>query len=197
MKKLYSTALTCTLLILAGSLCHAAETAAPPAPAATTSQAAQLTEKYTNTEKNYTITYPSTWKKTDVPRLDLVLFAPPKASDESTHASMNVVSEKVGPGISLEQFYSESAANLASALKDVVVEKNGNKDLNGVPTKWIQYTHVMQNIKFRVLQYFIVAQDTVFLLTFSTVADSFDSYREEFDAIANSFVLGKAPIAAK
>lgn len=153
--------------------------------------APELKEHYTNTEKNYTITYPSSWKKTNVPRLDVVLFAPPKSPEDNAHASMNIVSEKVGAGITLDQFYSESAANLKTALQDVVVEKTGSADINGIPTKWILYTHVMQNVKFRVLQYFIAHHETVFLLTFSSAVDSFDSYRHDFDEIAKSFKLEK------
>lgn len=170
-------------IITTTQICAETPAASAPTPS--------LTEKYTNTEKNYSIAYPSTWKKAEVPRLDLVLFAPPKGSEDNTHASMNVVSEKVGPGITLEQFYSESAANLTTALTDVNVEKTGSGDIDGIPTKWVLYTHVMQNIKFRVLQYFLVAQDNVYLITFSSVADSFKDYNSEFENIVKSFKMTK------
>ena len=158
-------------------------------------QTAQL-EKYTNAEKGYSIEYPSDWKKNDVPQLDLVLFAPAKETGEMPHASVNIVSEKVGKGISLEQFYSESAANLATALKEVQVEKSGTADLNGVTGKWIQYTHVMQGVKFKVLQYFIVGDETIFLITFSSTADEFEQYRSQFEQIANSFKVANATASA-
>jgi hypothetical protein len=146
-------------------------------------------EKYTNHDKGYSLDYPADWKKSDVPQLDLVLFAPTKGKDENPHASMNIVSEKVGKGINLEQFYSESAANLSGALKEVSVEKSGLTLLNGTPSKWMLYTHTMQGIKFRVLQYFIVAQETIFLITFSASAEDFDRYQSDFKAIANSFKI--------
>ena len=146
-------------------------------------------EKYLNSEKHYSIDYPSDWVKSDVPQLDLVLFAPSKEDDGKPHASMNVVSEKVGKGITLDQFYSESATNLTSALKEVQVEKSGDSQLNGVTSKWMQYTHMMQGVKFRVLQYFVVAQETIFLITFSVSADEFDHYRADFEKIAKSFKI--------
>lgn len=151
----------------------------------------QLSEKYTNTEKNYSINYPSNWTKADVPKLDIVLFAPPKKSGTNAYATMNIVSEKLGSGITLERFYSESAANLASALKEVEIEKTGNTQISGVLSKWILYTHVLQNIKFRVLQYFFVFDETVYLLTFSAAADEFDTYLPEFEEIALSFKILK------
>jgi hypothetical protein len=153
-------------------------------------QTVQL-EKYTNSEKGYSIEYPSDWKKNDVPQLDLVLFAPTQKNDDKPHASMNIVSEKVGPGINLEQFYSESANNLTSALKDVQVEKTGSIQLNGTTSKWMLYTHVMQGVKFRVLQYFIVAEETIFLMTFSASDEDFNQYRQDFENIASTFKVFK------
>jgi hypothetical protein len=171
-------ALTCTLAV------NAVETIQEPR----TEQNAQL-ETFKNEEKGYSVEYPSDWKKSDVPQLDLVLFAPTKDHESTPHASMNIVSEKVGSAVSLEQFYTESAANLSSALKEVHVEKSGSSTLNGTPSKWTLYTHVMQGVKFRVLQYFVVANDSIYLMTFSTAADDFDGYKGEFEKIANSFKI--------
>lgn len=147
-------------------------------------------ETYTNAEKGYSIDYPIEWKKNDVPQLDLVLLAPSE-KDERAHASMNIVSEKVGPEINLERFYNESANNLSSALKDVKVDKSGTASLNGTQSKWIQYTHVMQGVTFKVLQYFVVANDTIYLLTFSAAEPDFDKYRAEFEQIVNTFKITK------
>jgi hypothetical protein len=159
-------------------------------------QTVQL-EKYTNAEKGYSIEYPSDWKKNDVPQLDLVLFAPTKEAGEMPHASVNIVSEKVGKGIHLEQFYSESVSNLSTALKEVQVEKSGTAELNGITGKWIQYTHVMQGVKFKVLQYFVVADETIFLITFSSSADDFEQYRPDFEKIANSFKVANTTAPAQ
>lgn len=151
-------------------------------------QVSEKFETFVNSEKHYSLQYPSDWKRNDVPQIDLVLFAPNKVKDGKP-ASMNIFSEKVGSSISLDQFYSESAANLTSALKEVHVEKSGNIQINGINAKWIQYTHVMKDITFRVLQYFIVANDTLFLLTFSAAEDDFEHYRTDFENIANSFKM--------
>lgn len=156
---------------------------------ASESQPTAKFERYSNVEKGYSLEYPADWKKNDVPQLDLVLFAPPKKPGERIHASMNIVSERVGTEIRLDQFYNESLNNLSTALKDVTIEKNGTSDLGGVPTKWMLYTHTMQGVKFRVLQYFIVANGAMYLITFSTAADEFDAYRPEFDKIIQSFKL--------
>lgn len=147
-------------------------------------------EKYTNTEKGYSLEYPSDWKKSDVPQLDFVLFAPTE-NNERAHASLNVVSEKVGMEINLEQFFNESTKNLASALKEVKIEKTGSAKLNGIEAKWVQYTHVLQGMTFRVLQYFIVSSETIYLITFSASEEDFDKYRKDAEHIASTFKILK------
>lgn len=149
------------------------------------------TEKYTNKDKQYSLDYPSQWQRKEVPAIDFVLFAPPKGTDTQVHASMNVIAEKVDAPVTLAQFYNESVGNISTELKEVKIESNGESNLNGTPSKWINYSHSMQGISFRVLQYFIVNGDRVYLLTFSALSDDFATYKPEFDKIANSFKILK------
>lgn len=146
-------------------------------------------EHYVSAEKGYSLDYPADWKKSDIPQLDLILFAPSKQTSGYPHASMNVVSEKVGNDVTLDQFYKESAANLAASLKEVNVQKTGAANLNGIPSKWMLYTHNMQGVQFRVIQYFVVAKGSIYLITFSAAADAFDGYRPTFEEIIRSFKL--------
>lgn len=148
-------------------------------------------EKYSNAEKHYSIEYPSDWKKSDVPQLDIVLFAPSKGDDQSPRASVNVVSENVGATIPLDTFFNESINNLKESLKDVNVEKTGSIELNGTQSKWIIYTHTMQNVKFRVIQYFVVANQTVYLITFGALDQDFEGYKGDFDKIVSTFRVTK------
>lgn len=149
------------------------------------------TEKYTNKEKLYSIDYPSDWQKKEVPSIDFVLFAPPKGTDTQVHASMNVIAEKIDTPVNLNQFYKESVSNITTELKDVKIESSGETRLNDTQSKWVLYSHKMQDIGFRVLQYFVVSKDRVYLLTFSALSEDFATYKSEFEKIANSFKLLK------
>jgi len=146
-------------------------------------------EKYENKEKNYAIDYPAQWLKKDLPKLDLVLFAPPKEPNAQPLASMNIVAEKIDTPVTLEIFYKESIDNLSSALKDVSVIKSGETKFQNVASKWVQYSHEMQGMKFEVLQYFIVNGDMIYLITFSSTAENYAEYRPLFELIASSFRL--------
>ena len=176
------------MILFALSLTSTLQAAGPETPIST--EVPSL-EKYVNKEKNYSIEYPSDWKKSDVPRLDIVLFAPQKSKEVESYASMNIVAEKVGPEITLNQFYTESTSNLKEALSNVQIEKIGESQMNGVPSKWTLYVHEMKNIKFKVLQYFIVTNETVYLMTFSSTTDTFGDYQKDFEKIAASFHLTK------
>jgi hypothetical protein len=191
MKRTHLTILSAACLILNFASSIAAEKATQNKQAPAYDKPANSYEKFSNKVTKYSIEYPSNWVKKDVPKLDLVLFAPPKNEASRSHASMNIVSETVGAGVTLDQFYNESLANLRTQLKDVNIENSGTRDLNGIPTKWVLYTHVMQDIKFRVLQFFIVAEENIYLMTFSAVDEDFENYRSEFDKIASTFRLEK------
>lgn len=191
MNRLYIVLMT-SLLACSPILCSAAETATE-AP----KQNGALTEKYTNKEKQYSINYPSDWQRKEVPSIDFVLFAPPKGNDAQVHASMNIIAEKVSPPVTLTQFYTESINNITTELKDVKIDSSGEISLNGTTSKWVVYSHKMQDIDFKVLQYFAVANDKVYLLTFSALANDFASYKPEFEKIAETFKVTKNESAPK
>ena len=149
-------------------------------------------EKYTNAEKHYSIEYPSTWKKSDVPQLDIVLFAPSDTDESRPRASLNIVSENIGASIPLNTFFDESLNNLKQTLKEVKIENSGTANLNGTESKWVTYTHVMQNVKFKVLQYFVASDKSVYLITFGSVDQDFDNYKKEFEEIISSFKISKS-----
>jgi len=195
-----------SMLILTCVCLHSALSAAVSSPEATQKEQTPSTgldngqksqtpstnmETYVNKEKKYSLEYPSDWQKKDVQKLDIVLLSPAKSPTTPTHATMNAISEAVGPVITLDEFYKESVSNLSSQLKDIHIESSGDASLNGTPSKWVLYSHEMQGTKFKVLQYFIVAQENVYLLTFSALADDFDSFRPTFNKIASSFRLIK------
>lgn len=168
-----------------------------PAGPAATENAAPAVEKYVNQEKHYSIEYPKDWRKGDLPRLDLVIFSPPKGADSTSHATMNIISEHVGDAVTLDQFYNESLKHLKADLQETDIEKNGDTNIDNIPIKWILYTHKMLQNKFRVLQYFIVSNGTIYLLTFSAAADEFDQFRAEFGTIVSSFRIIKSETETK
>lgn len=164
----------------------------PADSAATEEAAAPEMEKYVNEDKKYSIEYPKGWEKQNWPNLDLVLLSPsPIDPGTQTHATMNVISQHVGDAVTLEQFFNESLKHLNSALKDVQVDQTGDQNLNGTPSKWAVYSHKIAEIPMRVIQYFIVADGNMYLLTFSANGNDFDHYRPTFESIASSFRLLK------
>lgn len=188
MKKTYTLLLSYSLVFLGGSSLHGIEGKA----ISQQGQTLQLDEKYVNKEKKYSIAYPKSWQKKEIPALDLVLLAPAKGEAElnaatQINASMNVISEKPDAPINLDQFFNESLENIKKELKEVNVKETGERTLNGVNSKWVLYNHVMKDITFTVLQYFMVVDDHVYLLTFSSAANHYNEYRSDFEAIAGTF----------
>lgn len=174
-------ALLACLLVFGGLISYL------PASSATVEEAAPPVEKYINEEKGYSIEYPKNWQKQEIPRLDIVLLSPSKNAESQTHATMNLVSETVGDKVTLDQFYNESIKHLTNELQEVKIEKSGDLYIHGIPSKWIQYSHKMVDSNFRVLQYFLVSQGNIYLITFSAIADDFDHFYPIYQKIAASF----------
>lgn len=158
-----------------------------PASSAVVEEAAPPLEKYVNEEKGYSIEYPKDWHKQEIPRLDIVLLSPPKDAESQSHATMNLVSENVGEKVTLDQFYAESVKHLTAELQEVKIEKTGDLTIHGVPSKWIEYSHKMVDTHFRVLQYFLIAQENIYLMTFSATTEDFEHFRSTYESIATSF----------
>ena len=151
-------------------------------------------ETYVNKEKKYVIQYPSSWQtRPKTENFDLILVAPPIGAETHVSATMNMLSEFVGPSLTLDQFFDENIPNITTELKEAKVEATGAQIINGAPLKWALYTHTMNNLKLRVLQYFIIANETAYLITFSSIADDFNFYKNQFEAIAQSFHLLVSP----
>lgn len=152
---------------------------------------------YVNKEKKYEIQYPKSWQtRAASDQFDLVLVAPPKPSEKQISATMNLLSEQVGSNLTLDQFFNENIPNVMTELKEAKIENSGAQNLNGVPSKWALYTHKMNDLDLKVLQYFIIANERAYLITFSTINDEFPLYKKEFDDIAASFRLLKSPPSA-
>lgn len=158
-----------------------------PANSAAVEEETQPLERYVNEEKGYSIEYPKNWHKQDMPRLDIVLLSPPQSSAPQARATMNIVSETLEGDITLNQFYNSSVQHLTNELKEIKVENSGDLNIHGIPSKWIEYSHKMMETNFRVLQYFLVVKNNIFLMTFSAVSEDFDHFLPIYKNIAASF----------
>lgn len=139
--------------------------------------------RYSNDTKNYSVDYPAGWQRKEIANLDLFLFAPLKNATQEAPASANIISEKVDPDVTVNKFYTDSVTNLVKELHEVKIEKTGDQIIDGAPAKWIQYNHRIMSINFRVVQYFLVKDGFLFLITLSAPSEDFDAYKSEFDAV--------------
>jgi len=183
MKLLYTLLFVGTLFINSNNL--AASSTTETAPAVETKK--DTTKNYTNEDKGYSIEYPSDWEKKEIPAVDFVLLAPQKSEKHPIRATMNIISEKVEAPIDLAQLYQESIDNLKKALTDFNVKDSGDMTLDGMPAKWILYTHEIQKINIEVLQVFFSNKMGIYLITYTSPADDFAEYRPAFDKMNASF----------
>jgi len=142
---------------------------------------------YRNDNNKYSVSYPANWLKKDVAKLDLFISPPLKKEEQSGPATVNFTSEEVPSDINLTEFYNESVKSLTNELKNVKIESTGDRILDGVKTRWIVYTHVLQSITYKVMQIFIINYSHLYLITASAPAEDFDLYRPEFESVISTF----------
>lgn len=143
--------------------------------------------RYNNEVKNYQLDYPTAWQRKDLQQLDLFLFAPLKTPEQEVPANINIISEKVGPEFTLDKFYTQSVTNLLKQLTDINIEKSGDINIDGTQAKWIQYKHRVMSVNLKVMQYFFMDDNILYLITMSAPVDDFDKFQPEFNTIMKSF----------
>lgn len=144
-------------------------------------------EKYVNTERGYSIEYPSHWiRATMAPKLDMSIVLPCPQDISRTCANMSIVSEYVGESMTLDEMYSTDLSYFSS---QEVVQNSGEIDLNGIPSKWIFLSVFVNHVEVRIMQYYIFSKGMAYVITFGALPTDFSENYHEFEEIMYSFRL--------
>jgi hypothetical protein len=146
---------------------------------------------------DYSIEFPATWEVgpgwTDQ---DVSALAPTEPSGEGFHENVSVLVDNHAGGLSLDQYYDVSLKGLKALATDFHLEKSGETTIGGKRARFLLYTHRAGTYTFRALQYILVANQKAYLITATSMADSFAQFEREFQRIAASFRL-RTPSSAQ
>jgi hypothetical protein len=143
---------------------------------------------YTNKDKKYSFDYPSTWEKKDsLKELDIMVLAPIETPQDDFRQNVSIISGKLQEPVTLDEFYAGNLENLKNSLADFKLEDEGNAKINGILSKWVNYTHTLEKLDLKVMQYFLVIGNYVYVLTCTAEAGKFDRYQEPFSNVVKSF----------
>lgn len=149
-------------------------------------------------EKNFSIEVPQDWVKDKTREgLDLFVYAPVPASDKIALTNLGVVAGKVSKELNLANFYKVNVDNLPKAFDNFEEISSGTGGISKETTNWIRFKRTLKTeageISLNELQYYLIAGDYGYVITFSATPNEYLVNRGVFEQIISSFKILETP----
>jgi hypothetical protein len=147
--------------------------------------------EYQNKDKGYAISLPLEWNLKELKEmgLDVLVMMPPNPADGSMHERITVIFSENDDKLNLEKFYSMSLQNLKETLPAFKVEEFSTVRLGNTEAKKLVYYDKEGHHDSKIVQYFVVSKNKVFIITCSADPQEFGKYKSLFEDVAKSFRL--------
>lgn len=143
-------------------------------------------------EKGFSIEIPKDWLKDKTREgLDLFVYAPVPATERIALANVGVVAGKVGKDLTLSNFYKVNVENLPKSFDSFVELSSGTGGVPEIKSSWITFTRKLKTengeVELQELQYYMIANDMGYVVTFSATPDEYTQHRGVFEKIISTF----------
>jgi hypothetical protein len=146
--------------------------------------------RYTNQEHGFQIDFPEDWpSQEDFMGLIVMANSPLESDTDAFSENINVVMEELPSTMSTEKYLEANIKNMEMLMTDFVNIEVTDQKLGGVPTKRMEYSAKMGLINLHNYAYLFVSGKKGYVITGSATPESIDTYREDFDAIAETFAF--------
>lgn len=136
---------------------------------------------------NYSIDAPAGWRKSDTSINTIhVTFIFGPSDDNGFRENMNVVSESM-QGLSVDDYFDRTAASMGNYLQNFSVGSKGEKNIDGIHGKWMQYVQRINGFDLDAILYIIPSNGVAYLITCSALKGRLDSYKAKFDQAVQTF----------
>lgn len=135
----------------------------------------------------FTIETPQGWRKVDTTFNGIkavMLFAPDIV--DGFRPSLNVVSENMGKN-SLQEYLDKNVSAMQQYMSDFKVVDKGEKDINGIPSRWLKYSAMSAQGEIGAILYLVPQKGIVYNITGVAKSGSGDKYFAAFENMASSF----------
>ena len=174
-----------------GSLAPTGSTNAASGAPASGSGAPAGFEVFTSTSPAFTIAHPSGWNtKTDVSGAIVAFVTPRSGSSDQFSENVNVLTETVPQGTTLEQYTAASLANADSVIQNFQKLSSSTTTLSGLPAQRMEYSGSVSGKSLQFLAEWAVSGTTAWVLTYSAEPPSYQQYLSDATATIQSFKLG-------
>jgi len=135
----------------------------------------------------FNIEAPGGWEKLDtsINGVKFTFLLAPVGSS-GFRANMNVISQSM-EGSSLDAYFDKNITSMDQYLQNFTAGKKGDKVINGLPAKWIFYSHTQNNHVLDGMFYMIAKDGIAYVITFASTKGQVSKYQGAIDAAINSF----------
>lgn len=141
-------------------------------------------------EKDYKITLPENWQvQRGFMGLDVFAAAPFENKEVGSRANISVISTEGDQELTLDQYFNLNIENLKSKLSDFKQIESGKAMLSGTEARKLVYSHQMNGLDIKVIQYFILKGKKGYVITCAASADVFPKYADTFERSVRTFQL--------
>lgn len=139
-------------------------------------------------EKGYEIELPENWRA-EKNFMGVDVFASAPDLKETSLANISVISDAISDNISLDQYFAENVKELEKTLSNFHIIESGDASFEGVKGKKIAYTHALDKLKIKVIQYYVVNKGHCYIITTAADDQEFAKYADIFEKSVKSFKL--------
>lgn len=175
-------------LCITPSLLVAKSTPMPKTKTAANKKAPAANPVYHSKEKGFTIILPAGWEQQkDMMGAEVVAISAAEGANDTFRENINVVVEKLPQKMVTKDYYKSSLDVLKKVFIEFKLEKTGQAKVNGREFYYTIFTHKMNDVAAKILQYLAVNGDTAYVITASAAPDKFDKYKPIFEKSIQSF----------
>lgn len=155
---------------------------------------------YISQKGEFSIVIPKKWdieKQEGDTNVDVIALAPNGDPNDLFRENMNVFVSKIDVPMSKDEYYDFNLKALQNLLEDFDLEESRNVTLGNEPARELVFSHTMGIVNAHVVQYLIMEENKVYVLTFSADPIDFKNYQPIFEDIAKSFKVMRTTANAR
>jgi hypothetical protein len=159
-------------------------------------QSVNTTTNTTNWKKyegaQYSVEYPSNWtvKEPDANAPFLYFFSALRSTEDKFQENVNIIHQSMaGLNMTLDTFVQVSLDQIKSMLANAEVTESKRLQHKGGEYHKLIYRGDMGTYNLIFEQYYVLAGSDVYVITFTSEQDQFDTYKSTAERVLNSFRL--------
>lgn len=135
----------------------------------------------------FDISAPAGWEKKDTLMNGIqITYMLSPTTEGNFRANINIVTQSMGDRTP-DSYFDLNLSQMAQYLQNYSAGKNGEKQINGLPAKWMTYSHTMTGNDIEVLAYIVPKDGIAYIISCSAPKGTLSKYQASFDESVGSF----------